>query len=567
VIAAALLIGIAFVGGLGVVAGLRWPHDRDYFRNIASAIAFRDGHLLSDPHFAGVPASYSPLTSALLAFVSLVTSVPISRLGTQGGAYLNLLTPSALVWVTARWFGRRAALATLVAFLFAMGIGYPSWTVVSYLPYLFVPFYALGLFLLALACLPAAVNRRSDRDGLLLGLTTGLLALAHPGAIMILVGIVAVHFARAALRASRASRRRLTRTACIALSTAALVSAPFWLPIAVHSQGRVANKGATIYIWEPLRSGNIWRFFMEFSWRWPMAVIAVGLPLWIAWQRRQPRTDQPIQPQRRTAGDHVGGTGDAVSIVTTWTVLMLVGLVLASYRPRWFPLPSYHFLFYLSAVLCIWFGISLDAIARTVFGRWHRRWGALAVLVSVAGIALWSVPPWRSEEQGARTRSLFLQAYFEDFAAVDWMRENTKSSDVFLNAPTAVPEWDVIAFLPALAGRHSVNIDSAEFTNPFVDFNEREVDASLMLQALQSCDFERFEQRATEYGRVRYVLIPAPSFLRGGIEKPPSVLASLGLSPRTLVGPSCRDAVPSVYRDKRVIIHRIDPRWPLDPAA
>ena len=95
------------------MAGLRWPGDPDLLRNIAGGVAFRDGHLLSDPHYSGVPNWYSPLTGALLGTGSLITGWPVNRLGTQGGALLNLVTPLALCWVTARWFGRAAALGTL----------------------------------------------------------------------------------------------------------------------------------------------------------------------------------------------------------------------------------------------------------------------------------------------------------------------------------------------------------------------------------------------------------------------------------------------------------------------
>ena len=142
----AALIAVASVRGWHVVSGLEWPFDSDHFRNIANAVTFRDGGVLSDAHYAGVTAWYSPLTSALLAVGSIVTFVPIHRLGAQGGVVLNLVTPVALTAVTARWFGRRVTLGTLVAYLFVIGNNYPPWAVASYSPWLFVNVYATGLF-------------------------------------------------------------------------------------------------------------------------------------------------------------------------------------------------------------------------------------------------------------------------------------------------------------------------------------------------------------------------------------------------------------------------------------
>ena len=136
VVVSGALILVASIRGWHVVSGLQWPFDSDHYRNIANAVTFRDGGLLSDAHYAGVTAWYSPLTSALLAVGSIITFVPIHRVGTQGGVVLNLLPPIALVGVTARWFGRRVAIAALVTYLFVIGNNYPPWAVASYSPWL-----------------------------------------------------------------------------------------------------------------------------------------------------------------------------------------------------------------------------------------------------------------------------------------------------------------------------------------------------------------------------------------------------------------------------------------------
>jgi hypothetical protein len=523
-----VLLVAASVRAWTVVSGLRWTPDLDLVRNIASGVAFRDGHFLSDPHYAGVPAWYSPLTSAVVALASWATSLTVNRVVMQGGVFLNVLTPIALVWVVGRWFGRRVALGSLAAFLFVVGAGFPHYVVVEYVPYLLSPFYALGLFLLALSRLPMVVNRGSTRDAVLLGLAAGGLALAHPGAIMVLTGIVTVEIVRAGLRVT--SRAPLLRAAGISVLTALLVSAPFWLPVVLRYHGRVANDAPSTFVWFGLHRPAFWATMGDFFLRWPMLVVAVGVPVWIAARIRG----------RRRARELREGC-DGLSILTVWTAVALVGLPVAAYHPEWFPLPSYHFLYYLSAALCIWFGIALAAIVSTPFDLLRRPGAAIATGIAVVAISAATFPRWYHDIDAGRSEALAFQTRFNDLAVLDWIRANTDSEEVFVNAGGAglLSDGLYIQFFPGMAGRHSVNIDSPEFSSPWVDWKRRVVDAQAMVTALDSCDLERFRRLAAEYGRVRYVLVPARS-------------------KRNVAGARCRDRVPVVYRDRRVVVQRVD---------
>jgi hypothetical protein len=530
---AGALIVIAFVSGWQAVRGVQWPYDTDLFRNIANAVTFRDGGVLSDAHYSGVPAWYSPLTSALLGLGSLVTSVPVHRLATQGGVLLNLVTPVVLCVVAARWFGRRTAVLALVAYLFLIGENYPSWAIASYSPWLFVNIYATGLFILALAALPAAVNRGSTKDGLLLGVAAGVVVLAHPASAILLALITAVLFLGACWHAERADLRRLGRSAGIALGTALVVSGPFWLPIMIRYQWRVVNPTAGTYSWPALDVHQVWAFLRDFLWQWPVLVLAVGLPVWFL--RRQSQSGGP--PRRRSGPLRVGG----VSILTAWTVIAFVVFLLEVYRHSpvvgRFPLPdspSHHYLLALTVALCIWFGIALNAIVQAALGRFDRQWGAIAVVVIVAGITAWTLPSWRDRTDlvGSRAEAEELSAQFDEFEVVDWIRDHTEGDDVFLNVGPGT--WNGV-LLPGLAGRKSVNLNIAEFSNPFVSYGNRELAQKSMVEALQACDLPRFRQLAREHGRVRYV-----------ITQPASTLVS-----------TCPEAVPIVYSDNAVSIQQI----------
>jgi hypothetical protein len=543
-----LLLLVAFIKGWQAVAGLRWPFDSDHFRNIANAVTFRDGGILSDAHYAGVPAWYSPLTSALLALGSLITFMPIHRVGVQGGALLNLVTPLALCYVTARWFGRRVALLALVAYLFVIGVNYPSWAIASYSPWMYVSIYATGIFILALAAIPAALTRASTRDALVLGIAAGVVVLAHPAATMLLAGAVGVQFLRACYPASRPVVLRLARSASISLVAALTVSAPYWLPIMIRYQWRVVNPTAGRWTWRgELDSEHIWGFLRDFAWHWPMLVIIIGLPIWIAHngsltlRNTEQRMTRGLGPASTSSlANSMKGKG--ASILATWTILAFLGLTLEVYRDsavvRQIPIPevpAHHYLLYLSVALCIWFGVSLNAIVQAVLGHRDQRWGIVAVTVLVAAISVWTLPSWkdRSDFVDGRAWAQAAEADFDGFAVVDWIRANTKPDETFL---VGSGTWDDV-LLPGLAGRKSVNINIPDYSNPFVNYSERQDAATRILKALRTCQLSQFERLARPYGHVRYIISQSESALAA----------------------TCPGAIRTVYRDKAVNVQRILP--------
>jgi hypothetical protein len=535
-----LLLLVAFLRSWEAVAGLRWPFDSDHLRNIADAVTFKNGDVLSDAHYSGVHAWYSPLTSGLLALVSLVTSVPIHRLVAQGGPALNLVTPVALCWVTARWFGRRVAILTLFAYLFAMGSNYPAWAIASYSPWMYVPYYAAGLYIVALATVPAAVNRAANRDALLLGVAGGAVILVHPALALLLVGVVTVQFLFACWHATRQVLGRLARSAGISLATALIVSAPFWLPILTRYHGRVLNDSAGRWIWSELESDHVWGFLGEFLTNWPTLVIAIGLPIWIARHRSRDQLSADNEATRTSLGSQTASRTrvTSTSILTAWTIVSSFGLILEAYRGSALgeavPIPaapSHHYLLSLSITLCIWFGISLNAIVQALLGRRDKRWGAATVAVVVVAAFLWTLPSWRDRTDfvDGRIRAKSVEAQYDRFSVVGWIRANTEPNDEFLGQP------GLEAFIPGLAGRKSVFIDYPEFSNPFVSFGERQRDAGRMIEALRACNLSRFERLARHYGRVRYVLTPASASLQS----------------------TCPGIVPTVYSDKAVNLQRV----------
>jgi hypothetical protein len=298
----------------------------------------------------------------------------------------------------------------------------------------------------------------------------------------------------------------------------------------IRYQWEIVNTSAGAYSWPELDSSRLWAFVREFVWRWPMLVIAVGVPLWIV--RRRPRW--------RSGPLHV----DGVSILTTWTAVALVLMFLQVYRDATVvsivPLPdspAHHYLLALTAALCIWFGIGVDAIVRTVLRRYDHLWGAVAVVAVVAVIAGATVPTWRDriDLSGGRKTAQTMNIRLDGFRVVDWIRRHTEPGDRFLNVGPGT--WNGV-LLPGIAGRKSVNINIPEYSNPFVSYGDRQEASMRMVNALRACDVAKFRKLARPYGRVRFIIS----------QSGPGVVGS------------CPEIVPIVYGDGAVTIQRVDDR-------
>ena len=61
---------------------------------------------------------YPPLIPWIIGAASWLAGVPASLADVRLGPYLNILSPLAFYALVSMWFGRRAALASLVVFVF-----------------------------------------------------------------------------------------------------------------------------------------------------------------------------------------------------------------------------------------------------------------------------------------------------------------------------------------------------------------------------------------------------------------------------------------------------------------
>ena len=504
----ALLLVATFVYLRRTTAGLGFPYDVDLYRDIGQAESVRDGDVFGDAAYRDELAWYNPLLSWLLAAASQLTGVSVATIATQGGVLLNLLGPVALVIVVRRWFGRMAAGFALVAYIFLLCGKYPSWAVATYSPWLFQANFGQGLFFIALLALPAAIDSDRASRAAVFGALMGVVALAHTApALLLLVVLVA-----AAGWTGWRRRRPIAavgRGVLISVLTAAVVAAPFLVPIAWKYHFQLRNELPSSWIWDELQVSRLRNFVGDFVLRWPIGLGAVGVICW--WLR--------FRPQQRNL---------PVVILTAWTTTAFLGLAAGIYASTSLPLasriptvvPSYHFLLYLSAALCVWFGIGAAALARLVAEladvRPHAPVVAATGCVVMMAIAL---PTWRARDdlRATRDHALAVRALVDDFAVSRWISTATSQDDVVL--------YDIDPSLALVVNpldrRPTVVVDPF-FSNPYVAWQPRQDDSTAMLTALRDCDHFAFDAIAGRVG-VTYVVTSAAGPLVESISSCPFV--------------------------------------------
>jgi hypothetical protein len=532
-----VVLTAAFLYMRQTTAGLRYPYDPDLYRDIAQGNSVRAGNIFGDVDYEGEVNFYNPLLSWILAAVSWVSGKSVTLIATQGGLILNLLGPVAFAILVRRWFGRLAAAFALLALLFIVCGSFPSWAIATYSPWLFHVSFAQGLFYLALLAMPNALRGASWRAPVVLGAMMGLVALAHsaPALLLVAVYLVAVlsHQRTGALPWPAAAR--LVATTGV---TAMAVASPLIVPLAWAYHLEVQNEAPGSWNWLEIAPNSIDSFALSFFGRWQLAVAAIGLIIWFRRDRREVTVDHRV-------------------ITATWTGASLGLLAVATYEATTWPLaswipsivPSYHYLFYFSAAVSVWFGVGCAALVCTLgnLGSLSRfAWPVPVAAATLAAVVLvGSLPTWRARDDfgAARATSIALAKRNADFAVSAWISENTPRSDVILYDRSASEHS---TFSPLTVGlmeagyldQRPTVVQHKIFGNPFVDWDRRSTDSDLMLAALAHCRLDEYRAIAHQYG-VQHIVTPT------GV---PLVASTAGCA-----------GIRVVYRDAFASVLRVEP--------
>ena len=95
------------------VAGLHWPAEDDFCRDIGAAQSIRDGGYPNDPNFFGEVAWYNPLAPWLVAHWSALTHMSVAESYVVVRKFANLSAPTGFYVLGVRTLGRQGAIVAL----------------------------------------------------------------------------------------------------------------------------------------------------------------------------------------------------------------------------------------------------------------------------------------------------------------------------------------------------------------------------------------------------------------------------------------------------------------------
>ena len=413
-----LLLWIGAVAPAVNLGDVSWPYDLDGFRDVAIAQAIGDNAWTSDPLYKGEVAWYSPLIPAIVWLTSVAGDLTMPRAHVATGLWLNAFIPPAFFVCARRLLGTWPALAATCAFLFLPGRA-PAWASAPYSPWLFpsiatqVPFY-VTVWAWANALERTHVLRMAG-CGVLLGLTF----LAHSAAGIVLGGIM--------LLTSWVYTTPLRKPRVVALAraatpffVAAVVVAPFLVPIAVRYRFDVVNREPATWVYDAAHPIAVIAGAARPSALVNLAVLGIGT-LW-AYRR--------LEPIPR-------------GVLTAWALVAASGLSYSLLAEQWPRLPTvvpaYHFLFLLRALKWLLFGCGIIALADAVAPFFSRRGMprvtpriVRASLVLLLAAAIY--PRYLGREAFVAAPAVARSVSQDDREAYRWIRSHTDSSAVFLSS-------------------------------------------------------------------------------------------------------------------------------------
>jgi len=189
IVALIILLVTAFIQCYNISHDLNWPCDVDIFRDMSYAQGNLYGDFGKDPNFVGAYLWYNPLLTLAEAGVAKISGLPLHVVLIRSGAYLNLLSPIAFIFMMVVITDYKVALAALLSYLFfALGQNISPHGA-TYAPWLFPVCFAQFFFYLNIILCYKAFRSQKYFWFFVLGFFIGFSFLAHsePAILIILV--------------------------------------------------------------------------------------------------------------------------------------------------------------------------------------------------------------------------------------------------------------------------------------------------------------------------------------------------------------------------------------------
>jgi hypothetical protein len=509
-----IMLLMAFAQGYKTTHDLNWGCSIDFDRDMSFIQGTLDGHFGKDPSYLGEYLWYSPLLFSIETIIVKTTGLSPNLVVTRAGIYLNCLAPVTFVIMVLILFGFETAIASLLSFLFLASGNILGWGSATYSPWLYPVCFVQFLFYLNIIFLYKAISTQRYIWFIILGSFTGLSFLGHVAPAVIIFLMTMMIQVNNVFYAIRNGDQKIIKKylfqSLILFVTFLVAASPILIVIYGRYKMHYINRAPFEYVgfiftvksFGELIKANINLTFL----------ISLAGVYWF-YKNYENRIIR--------------------NIISSW---LLVCLFMYSYSTLvpllhsrlhiFLPVtvPSFHYFFYLKALESVFFGMGLVWLLKSPVHWLSKRittnladnaFEGVSRLVWVALILIFSLvyyPVYSSRSDFIYLRELALnkEADKTRLEVYYYLKDHISPDKVILC------ELGQSMFPVMASGRKMVST-TFTFSNPFVDFEQREKDRNSMLSYLITGQPGSDKQLFTKY-HVSYILLSssqAPRLMPG----------------------------------------------------
>ena len=513
-----LCLPLIFIG-LNTTRDLEWPYDLDHYRDIAQTQIILDGGYGSDPYYLNEYIWYNPGSHFVIGILSRLFNMGIPETIVKVGSFLNLLPLIAFYVMLRIMVGWSTALVSTMAYLFINNNWDPVCFYSLYSPWFYPANFSQALFYITVTLFYIVMRKNlKARYYAIVGTLLGVTFLFHTAPAFIGAGIITLSFfwkMGVKLRNRQLTicegKNLLKKFICLIIP-ALIISIIFIYFIIWYYQLKVVNPLPCSWLWDQLTLAKLPSLLQKEFLHLFSLIAAFGLV-------------HLLSSKKDIA---------ARNILLSWLVFCLACAgcsILKSNLESLNSLPSiipaHHFFFYLKTLSYLFFGFGAVCIGQILWKllknnrllikkinphllnipfQSKTKLVVYVIITALLTVYILYVYPGNKSLYESRKACLSRMSKTHLIDLYYWVRQNTRKDDVFLCSD----KFSMKAVAPA--GRKVVATHIC-FSNPFVDYKERNGDRKRMMENLKSGGILSFFRLCVKY-KVKYVIAETSVFTK-----------------------------------------------------
>lgn len=505
-----LCLSLLFVG-LNTTMDLEWPYDLDHFRDIAQTQTILDGGYGSDPYYLNEYAWYNPGCHFIIGGVSLLLNIGVPEAVARMGVILNLLPLIAFYIMLRIMFDWQTALISTAAYLFMHNNSYPVWVSSLYSPWFFPGVFSQIFFYIAITLFYRLIKEnREAKNYTIVGILLGAAFLFHTAPALIGGGVITLSLLwEIGVKLKNRDltiyeSKSLLKKFLYLVIPALIISMIFIYFIIWHYRLKIVNPMPCCWQWDQLTIEKLPSLLAK-EFLHIFSLIAVFGLVHLVTRKK----DFAVK-----------------NILISWLAVCLgcLGYSLLKSNIKALTLlpsivPAFHFFFYLKALSYVLFGYGVISIAQISWKALKNNGGLIKklklpslnnrfqakakyvvymLIIALLSAYIFYVYPQDKNLVKSRNISLSRMSKTHLVNAYYWIRQHTGGNDVFLCSN----HFSMRVVAPAA---RKVVATHVFFSNPYVDFRERNRDRNRMIENLKTGSILSFVRLCKKY-KIGYVI-------------------------------------------------------------